>query len=129
MVCTSCNNASSRIRIVKGKEICSTCGDFSEAAGMRLDGVLSRQRVRADSVKHEGDVINPWRYDKNEKKFTPNDDFVKLHGIKAQNFYKPEDLKDYPKLAERINEGFKDTTQVDSVGEYEPRIKEVIAES
>lgn len=126
MVCKTCTQTVSRVRIVRGIERCTYCGGFSAAGGSRTDGVLSRQRVRDQGVKYEGDTLNPWMYNKDEKAFTPNDEFVKLHGDKAHNFYKPDDLKAYPKLAQQLSKAFTSDDSVTSVGEYAPAIQEVI---
>lgn len=128
MICATCHKESSRIRIIEGREICSNCGGFSEANGTRVDGILSRQRVRGEAAKYEGDTINPWQFDKASKKFEPNPDFIKLHPANAHNFYKPEDLVQYPKLAKNLYGKMESQPVTGHEGEYEPRIKEAISE-
>lgn len=111
---------------MKGQEICSHCGGFSDAGGIRLDGVLSRQRVRSEAEKFEGDTLNPWTYSKNEKAYIPNEDFIKRHASNAHNFFKDKDLiKSHPKLAGNAVKREKQEKSF-GVGEYEPRFKEVI---
>lgn len=129
MICKSCGGIVTRVRILKGRESCGKCGGFSEAGGVRTDGILSRQRTRDQGVKYEGDTLNPWLYNKAEKAFVPNDDFIKLHAKNAQNFYQPKDLKQYPKLADKIKNRVGDTTQVESVGDTAQAMQEVISNS
>lgn len=127
MICSTCQASTARVRIIKGIEHCSSCGGFSEANGS-TEGVLARQRVSAEAVKFEGDVLNPWKYDKASKKFEPNDDFIKRHAVNAQNFYKPEDLKAYPKLKDNLYSRVDDTPKTSHIGEFEPAIKQAIKE-
>lgn len=126
MICSHCHQQTARIRIIKGKEYCSSCGGFSEANGTRIDGILSRQRVRGDAVKFEGDTLNPWKYQKSSKTFEPNPDFIKLHSVNAQNFYQKKDLKHYPKLAKNLHTRLNDIPDTESIGEYEPAITKAI---
>lgn len=103
MKCRSCGSESRRVRIVGGVEQCHHCGDYSESGGVRIDSILSRQRVRDQAAKFEGDTLNPWQYNKLTRKPEPNPDFIKLHGKNARNFYNPEQVKKgYPGLAKRI---------------------------
>jgi hypothetical protein len=131
VTCASCGRTAARIRILGGRERCESCGGFSGAAGFRSEGVLSRQRVRADSVKHEGDVLNPWEWDRTSRSFRPNDEFVKLHAANARGFYTPDDLRDqYPALAEKVMQGRGDQSglegEVEGIGESDTAIREAI---
>lgn len=126
MICRTCHTNTARVRIVHGKEYCSLCGGFSEANGNRIDGILSRQRIRADATKFEGDTINPWMYDTSSKKYEPNPDFIKLHSHNAMNFYQPKDLKNYPKLADSLYTRVSDIPESSALGDYEPAINETI---
>jgi hypothetical protein len=56
--------------------MCPKCGDFSEASGTKTDGLVTRNRVRGESLKHEGDFITPHKWDKNRKKVIVNEDYV-----------------------------------------------------
>lgn len=127
MICKSCGSITTRLMVINGSERCHKCGGFSEGGGVRLDGVLSRQRVRDQAVKYEGDTLNPWRYDKTSKKFAPNDDFLKLHSSNAQNFFQAKDLaRSHPKLARKISEGMTDKTPVEGIGNEAQAQLEVI---
>lgn len=125
MVCKNCHQNTSRVRIIKGIERCSHCGGFSEANG-NGDGALSRQRVRGEAVKYEGDTINPWKYDKTSKKFEPNDDFIKRHAVNAMNFFTPKDLKAYPKLKDKLHTRVNETPETQHIGKYEPAMHDLI---
>jgi hypothetical protein len=103
MICGTCGAVTTRIRILAGHERCHSCAGFSEAGGIRLDGVLSRQRVRMDSAMNEGDVITPTVWDKALHKEIPNEEFIRRHSANAHNFLSADQVaKSHPKLAKKI---------------------------
>jgi hypothetical protein len=94
MRCQNCGDNSSRIiQLADGTERCHHCGDFSEAAGPRTTGLLTRNsfRIRSEAVKNEGDTIQPFIYNKTERKMDMNPDFIKLYPDQAKDFYLPEE--------------------------------------
>lgn len=129
MTCRTCQSEVARVRIANGIDQCPNCSPFSEAGGIRLDGILSRQRVAHEAVKYEGDTLNPWQYDKSGHKFEPNPEFLKRHGNNAQNFFTPDDLGAYPKLAEEIKRGFQDDVQTEQVGDTDKAITKAVKEA
>ena len=129
MKCASCATETSRVRIIGGREVCHKCGGFSEGGGVRTDGILSRQRIRMDSVKYEGDVLNPWAYSKSEKSFVPNDEFIKRHGEHAESFFTADDLqKTHPKLAQKYRTKTGVDMGVTGEGAFEPEATKVMGE-
>ncbi len=103
MICKNCSSITTRLRVVNGSERCHVCAGFPEAGGIRLDGVLSRQRVRMDSVMHEADVITPTIWDKNTHREVPNEEFIRRHADNAHNFLSADMVaKSHPGLARKI---------------------------
>ena len=106
MICATCGKKTRHIKVIRGQECCQNCSSIKEAGGPRIDGLITRNslRIRTDSVKYEGDFIHPHRYNRDTKKVEPNPEFIKLHSENAGNFFEKEDLKQYPKLAEKISQ-------------------------
>jgi hypothetical protein len=71
---------------------------------------MTRNCVRMDSLKYEGDLLTPTVYDKNRKKVVPNEDFIKRNGVRAKNFFKRDELEvaGYSKLAYNIDKAVKE---------------------
>lgn len=111
MKCHTCNQESSRIRIINGWDVCSHCGGFSEANGVRLDGILSRQRVSSEAYKWEGDTLNPFMYNKISRRTEPNPEFIRRHAHNARNVYTEKDLKEYPGLTKKMNRESQERTE------------------
>lgn len=131
MICANCQKEANHIKgyLIDGQlvELCSHCGNFSEAGGTKTDGLLSRNslRVRYDSIKHEGDTVLPHRYDKMSKKVVPNEDFLKLYPDKAGEYFKQKELDKagYSKLKAKDWRERKDTAE--HHGDSSQRIKEL----
>lgn len=128
MICTGCGNTTGRIRYLRGREVCTECAGFSVTSS-KSDGALTRQRIANQAVKFEGDTLNPWQYSKVDKKFEPNPEFIKRHADNAHNFFKADDVaKSYPKLAQKIQQGFSDSSvpSVDAIGNTNDAFKSVL---
>lgn len=94
MTCPNCNKPTSRMIYRAGSKACASCWGLSEAAGVKLDGVLTRNsmRIREQQRRFEADIITPHVYDKTTKKMVPNPDFVNIHTDKLGNFFKEKEL-------------------------------------
>ena len=96
MICDNCGAETSHIKInSEGKISCHACGNFSEAGGTVVDGLLTRTRfnVRHDSIMHEGDTIPPHKYNKFNHKVEPSEDFLKLYPQTAGEYFTKDELK------------------------------------
>lgn len=96
MICPNCGKPTSRMMIYEnGVEACANCLGLSENAGVKVDGVLTRNsdRIREQHRRHEGDVIAPHVFDKNTKQLTPNPDFIKLYPDRLPNFFTQKELE------------------------------------
>lgn len=106
MICSTCNSETSHVKVVHSIEYCSNCSGISE--NRATEDIITRasSRIRIESVKYEGDMLNPQKYDKSTKKVVPNEEFLKLHGIRAKNFFSESDLNvgGYRKLSRKIRE-------------------------
>lgn len=105
MICQNCHGESSNIKYFPGVgERCHRCGGFSEAAGTKTTGLLTRQssRVRHDQPQYAADMLPPHVYDKVQRKFVPNPDFISNHAERAKNFITNDEMVGarMPKLAE-----------------------------
>lgn len=93
MKCATCHSQSSRIIVTPdGEESCHNCGGFSEAGGTKLDGILTRQRVRHDAAMGEVNIITPHKYNKQKRDFDINPDFVKHYPQQASEMYTPQEM-------------------------------------
>ena len=106
MICGNCLKASNYVKLLSnGQERCHNCGNFSEASGAKVDGILTRQsfRVRSESWKHEGDQLLPHTYDKTTKRLAPNPEFVKQHPDRVGDYFDASEITraGMPKLAEK----------------------------
>lgn len=110
MHCSNCNSDHVHVRYIPGMgEFCNKCGNFPETSGARTSGLLSRTRSRMESVKAEGDTLQPHRYNKQSRTFEVNPDFVKLHSKSADAMITPAEARasHMPKLAEKIEHTIK----------------------
>lgn len=119
MRCPACKAESARVKYVDGQWWCHECGNYSEAGGVKVDGILTRHsfRVRDQQRRYEGDFVQPEVYNKSRRKLETNPDFIRLYPHRAKDTYKNEDLKDYPKLKKYIK------TQQRTEGALEQRTK------
>jgi hypothetical protein len=134
MICGNCQNETTRIKVINGHEICSNCSNLKE--NRCTDDLMTRNRVRIDSLKFEGDTLPPQKYDKHSKRIVPNEDFLKLNGSRAKNFFKKDDLESagYSKLAYNIEKTVKEEKQlaaktkseVEFHGDAKQRVKELL---
>jgi len=107
MKCSGCGKTSSHIKVLpNGDEVCPHCSSMSEAGGTKISGLLTRNsfRVRSESVKHEGDFIQPHAYDKNKRKLCLNEDFVKKYPDKVKEYFSEEEVSNagYCKLSNHM---------------------------
>jgi hypothetical protein len=96
MVCPNCQQPTNRIRVYSGAiKACARCLGLSEAAGVKIDGSLTRSasRIRDQQRTHEGDIIAPHIFDKNTRDLVPNPDFMKLHPDKIATNYSQKELE------------------------------------
>ncbi len=105
MICQNCQHESSNIKYFPGVgERCHHCGGFSEASGTKTTGLLTRQsfRVRSEQPQYAADMLPPHVYDKVQRKFIPNPDFISNHADRVKNFIPNEELRAarMPKLAD-----------------------------
>lgn len=112
MICDNCKTESSHIKYYpKIGERCPNCSDIKE--NTNTEGILTRTRVRMDSLKFEGDLLPPRKYDKVTKKIIPNEDFIKRYGTNAKNFLTKDEVKKagFSKLEYNINKREKEEKQ------------------
>lgn len=106
MICGTCGNQTSHIKLKQGRESCPNCGGFKETGGTKVDNILTRNsfRVRTESVKHEEDFIQPHSFSKGESKVKINDDFVKKYPDQAGEYFSDQELTKagYNKLPEKL---------------------------
>jgi len=103
MICSTCKKQCYRIKVNYGFETCENCGSFSITGGaVNIHKILIRQRSRHDMLKHEGDTINPWAYDKHSKQVKPNEDWVKRNADSADVYYNESDLDHLPGLKKKV---------------------------
>lgn len=93
MVCDSCKQKAYRIIQIDGVDVCENCGGFSAAAGTKIDGSLTRSRIRRESVMHEGDTLPPYSYDKTKREFVPNKEFIKNYPNQAKDYFTNDEMK------------------------------------
>lgn len=95
MICPTCEKPTSRLIIDKRGKGCADCRGISEAGGVRLDSILTRNsdRVRAQQHSHEGDMIIPHKHDPLTGKDIPNPDFVDKYPEQLPNYFTEDELK------------------------------------
>lgn len=105
MTCPQCQQPTARLIIDKRGKACATCRGMSVAAGVQVDGSMTRhsERITSQQRKHEGDLIPPHRYDSKLKRVVPNPDFVKGY---------PGQLPDFFSQAELESEGYQHISTV-----------------
>ncbi|MEI7478552.1 MAG: hypothetical protein WCJ81_09080 [bacterium] len=91
-----------------------------------------------DSLKFEGDMQPPQKWDKVSKKVIPNEEFLKLNGTRAKNFFSQKQLDEagYSKLgksiikavAEEKVEANKAREGIEFNGNADDRVKEILKE-
>ena len=123
MICSNCQKESSRHKYLDGNWYCHKCLDLSEAGGMKIDGSLTRMRVRDQSLKYEGDFVTPHIWDKATKRLIVNESYVKMYG-NGGDVYSKEELKNYPKLKPEKKKD--DNVTFSGVGQEGERIKEIV---
>jgi len=104
MICETCGSITTRIFLKDGIEHCPHCSVVKE--NRTTEGLLTQNasRIRMESLKYEGDMIPPKRYDKSRRKVVPNEEFLKRNGTRAKNFFREDELevRGYKKLANAI---------------------------
>lgn len=105
MHCGNCNTRTSHILVDRrGRESCHNCGGFSEASGKSISGAITRNsfRVRRQQDHHEGDFVQPHKFDKTKRRLDINPDFVKLYPDQAATYFSDGEMKSagYSKLPE-----------------------------
>lgn len=136
MICANCKNESTHIKYYPGiGERCPNCANISE--NRNTEDLITRNRVRMDSLKYEGDTLPPTKYDKSSKKFVPNEEFIKLNGVRAKNFLKKDELQKsgYNKLVGKIDKAVGEEralanqtkNEVEHIGSAKKRIKELLS--
>lgn len=134
MICGGCGAEVSHIVVNKGKERCHKCSRMSE--NRFTEDIMTRNRVRMESLKFEKDLLTPQVYDKATKKIVPNEEFLKANGARSKNFFKKEDLDrlGYNKLSQKIDKAVKEEkdlanqikSEVIHHGSKEKRIEELL---
>ena len=95
MICPNCQQPTSRLRFYKGRAICAREMGLSEAGGVKVDGVLTRNadRIREQQMKYEGDLIMPHMFDHNKRELVPNPDFIKRYPERITDTYSQDELE------------------------------------
>lgn len=96
MLCPTCSNESSHIRINPNGAIgCHMCMGFSETGGSPTDKILTRNapRIVEQQVQYEADMITPYVVDKSTNQVVVNEDFIDLYPEQAAQTFSREELK------------------------------------
>lgn len=95
MLCQTCMNDSSRIRVVDGKETCTNCG-LVETGGSKIDGSITRNsfRIRQQQKQHQADLTPPWVYNKSKRRGTANPEFIKMFPNQAEKTFTQKELRE-----------------------------------
>lgn len=74
---------------------CHSCGGFSQTGGSKTDKVLTRNasRVTEQQVQYEGDMIPPYKIDKNTKQVVPNEDFMEMYPDQSADTFSKNELQ------------------------------------
>ena len=114
MICPRCSTDSKHLKFVNDMLLCHSCGNFGESGGTRVDKILTRnaQRITEEQSKHEGDMITPYVFDKNEKKVVPNADFIERYPEQATETFTDDELitSGYVQVKEFVEEQKRQTT-------------------
>ena len=95
MICRTCHANSGRIKVIDGKDYCSSCSLISETGGSKIDGSITRNsfRVRQQQQEYKADLTPPHIYDKASKKLKVNSDFVKLFPEQSTKTFTNDEFK------------------------------------
>jgi hypothetical protein len=95
MICPRCHQETHRLIVKRGITACADCRGLSEAAGVQITGVLSRnsERVRAEQHTYEGDTILPHTFDPLLNKWLPNENFMQRFPDKITTYFTEAELK------------------------------------
>lgn len=95
MICPTCSNESTHIRIDNHGVGCHNCRNFSESGGTKTDKILTRNadRVTTEQLQYEGDMITPYIVDKTTNKAIVNEAFINLYPAQAASTYTHAELK------------------------------------
>lgn len=95
MKCLNCGQEANRIVINRYGKGCEHCLNMSAAAGLRIEGSLTRssERVRAQQHTNEGDMITPHVFDKVLGRMVVNPDFVKQYPDQLPSFFTQKELE------------------------------------
>jgi hypothetical protein len=134
MFCGNCGEETTHIKVRGGREYCPSCSYLKE--NRKTDDLMTRNRVRMDSLKFEGDMQPPQKWDKVLKKVVPNEEFIKLNGTRAKNFFSQKQLDEagYSKLGKSIIKAVKEEKaeaakvkeDVEFHGNADDRVKELL---
>lgn len=139
MICASCHSTTHRIIYANGKEYCPHCSHMSEADGAKIEGLLTRNRNRMQSLLYEGDMIPPHTYNRARREIDINPDFIKLYPRRAKDVYTDQQLEraglprliKYGKDLERRQKEYKEKTlksaEFKGIGKEASKIKEIVA--
>lgn len=95
MICPTCSQESTHIRIDDKGIGCHNCRAFSESGGSRTDKILTRNasRVTDEQIQYEGDLITPYVVDKTTNRAVVNEEFINLYPEQAAQTYTASELK------------------------------------
>jgi hypothetical protein len=112
---------------------------MSEADGAKIEGLLTRNRNRMQSLLYEGDMIPPHTYNRARREIDINPDFIKLYPRRAKDVYTDQQLEraglprliKYGKDLERRQKEYKEKTlksaEFKGIGKEASKIKEIVA--
>lgn len=96
MICPNCKKETTRLISDTYGMACATCRGLSENGGARVSGILTRNsdRIRAQQLTHEGDMITPHKFDKLTGKSVANPEFVAKYPEQLTNYFTEDELRE-----------------------------------